>query len=136
MRRFFFAFAASLALAACSGSTGSSVTSSSTLPDVDLTGRWTGSSTTSTGFTGTFVSDLVQQGAVLTGTVRSPDSCIGGGKVAGTVAGDRVDATVTAGDVRVTLVLTVSSEDQLDGTFELPASGACAGQSGSVSMSR
>lgn len=123
-------------LAACSGTSGSSVSTSQTSPALDLTGHWSGRTTTSTGFTGTFTADLVQDGTSVRGSMRAPGGCIGGGKVDGTMAGDRVDALVTAGDVTVSLSLTVSADDQLDGTFDLPASGACAAQRGSVSMTR
>lgn len=124
-------------LFACSGSAGPAVTSSSeSRPSVDLTGHWSGRTSTTTGFTGTFTADLVQDGGSLHGSVRSPGGCIGGGKVEGTVSGDRVEATVVAGDVIVALSLTVSNDDQLDGTFDLPASGACGQQRGSIAMTR
>lgn len=136
--RFFLAAFVSISGAACSGSAGSGVSnsSSSSDPASDVTGHWSGRSTSSTGFSAGFTSDLVQTGSALSGSFRSSGACIGGGKIEGTVVGDRIDATVTAGDVRATLTLTVSSDDQLDGTYDLPAAGACPSDQGSVSMTR
>ena len=68
--------------------------------------------------------------------MRSPGGCIGGGKVSGSIAGDALTGTVTSGDVVASLSLTVSDDDQLDGTFELPPSGVCPAQQGSLSLTR
>lgn len=137
MRGFFsFVFPFFLLAAACSGSSGGSVTStSSSTPSADLTGHWVGHAT-ALGQTISVISDLEQNGSSLGGTMRSPGGCIGGGKVSGTVSGDEATATVTAGSVVATMTLTISSDDQLDGTFAIPESGACPAQEGSVSLTR
>ena len=123
-------------LLACSGSSGSSVTStSSATPAADLSGEWTGAAT-ALGQTISVQANLEQTGTAITGTMRSPGGCIGGGKVNGSIAGDSLSGTVTSGDVVATLNLTVSDDDQLDGTFDLPQSGVCPAQQGSLSLTR
>jgi hypothetical protein len=134
MRVFFFA--ASLLLFACSGSSGGSITStSSASPTADLSGRWSGQAS-ALGDTIPVTADLVQSGSTVSGSMRSPGGCITGGKVSGSLAGDTMSATVTSGDVVVVLNLTLSDDDQLDGTFDLPPSGVCAAQQGSLSLTR
>ena len=127
----------SFALLACSGSSGGSVTSTSNSasPAADLSGDWSGVAT-SLGQTVSVHADLVQSGTAISGTMRSPGGCIGGGKVSGSIAGDALTGTVTSGDVVASLSLTVSDDDQLDGTFELPPSGVCPAQQGSLSLTR
>jgi hypothetical protein len=134
MRNLFLAFA--LLTVACSGSSGSSVTStSSASPAADLTGEWSGFAT-ALGQTVSVQANLTQNGGAISGTMRSPGGCIGGGKVTGSVAGDSLTGTVTSGDVVATLNLTLSDDDQLDGTFDLPPSGVCPVQQGSLSLTR
>jgi hypothetical protein len=139
--RFFFALLTPLTLAtlvACGGSSSSGVGSgtSSTEPTTDLTGKWSGRVVSQTGFAATFTSDLVQTGSSVSGSTKSSGGCIGGGKLAGTISGDNVSVSVTAGDVRVDLKLTVSSPDQVDGTYDIAPAGGCPADRGSVSMSR
>jgi hypothetical protein len=123
-------------LTACSGSSGSSVTStSSATPAADLSGAWTGTAT-ALGQTISVHAHLEQDGTDVSGTMQSPYGCIGGGKIRASIAGDSVTGTVTSGDVVATLNLTVSSDDQLDGTFDLPPSGVCPAQQGSLSLAR
>lgn len=133
MRSFFLA----LALFACSGSSGTTVTSTSNSasPSADLSGDWSGVAT-SLGQTVSVHAELVQNGTAISGTFRSPGGCIGGGKMSGSIAGDSLTGTVTSGDVVANLNLTVSDDDQLDGTFDLPPSGVCPAQQGSLSLTR
>jgi hypothetical protein len=133
MRSLFLA----LFLFACSGSSGTTVssTSNSASPAADLTGDWSGVAT-ALGQTISVHADIVQDGAAISGTFRSPGGCIGGGKMNGSVSGDALTGTVTSGDVVATLNLTVSDDDQLDGTFDLPPSGVCPAQQGSLSLTR
>jgi hypothetical protein len=134
MRSLFLAFA--LGVAACSGSSGGSVSStSSASPSADLGGRWVGQAS-ALGQTVPVSADLVQTGSDISGTMRSPGGCVGGGKVSASIAGDVMTGTVTSGDVVVFLNMTVSSDDQLDGTFDLPPSGVCPAQQGSLSLTR
>lgn len=134
MRSLFLAL--SLVLAACSGSSGGSVSStSSASPSADLGGRWSGQAT-ALGQTVPVTADLVQTGSDISGTMRSPGGCVGGGKVSGSLVSDTMTGTVRSGDVVVFLNLTVSSDDQLDGTFDLPPSGVCPAQQGSLSLTR
>lgn len=132
MRSFFLAFV----LFACSGSSGTTVSStSSASPSADLTGEWSGVAT-ALGQTISVHADIAQNGTAISGTFRSPGGCIGGGKMSGSIAGDSLTGTVTSGDVVANLNLTVSDDDQLDGTFDLPPSGVCPAQQGSVSLTR
>jgi hypothetical protein len=137
MRSFFVAYVSLLlACSACSGNSGGSIAStSSTSPAADVTGEWAGRAT-ALGDTISVSADLVQTGSSISGSMRSPGGCIGGGKVSGSISGDSVSATVTAGDVVATFDLTLSNDDQLDGTFDLPPSGVCAAQRGSLSLTR
>jgi hypothetical protein len=136
MRSFFFALAPLLVVVACSGSNGDSVTTtSSASPAADLSGEWSGSAT-ALGQTIPVRAEIIQNGGQISGTMRSPGGCIGGGKLDGSVAGDSLRGTVTSGDVIVSLSLTVSGDDQLDGTFDLPPSGVCPAQQGSLSLTR
>lgn len=132
MRSIFLAFF----LFACSGGSSTSTSTSSTEVDVDMTGHWNGSLTSSVGLGASFTADLTQSGASVTGSVRMTGGCVGGGKITGTVSGDRFDGGFVAGDVTATLTLTESSPNQLDGTFSMPAAGACEAQQGSVSLVR
>lgn len=123
-------------VAGCSGSSdGAVTTTSSASPAADLTGAWIGRATSS-GVTINVSADLVQTGSSLSGSVRAPGACIGGGKIEGSIAGDSLSATVTSGDVIVMLNMTVSSSEQLDGTFDVPPSGVCPAQRGSISLTR
>jgi len=88
------------------------------------------------GLGASFTADLEQNGTSVSGSVRVAGGCVGGGKITGTLAGDRLDASFEAGDVTATLTLTESSANQLDGTFTMPAAGACDAQQGSVSLVR
>jgi hypothetical protein len=138
MRSFFFALAPLLVVVvvACSGSNGDSVTTqSSASPAADLSGEWSGSAT-ALGQTVSVRAEIIQNGRAISGTMRSPGGCIGGGKLDGSVAGDTLRGTVTSGDVIVIMSLTVSGDDQLDGTFDLPPSGVCPAQQGSLSLIR
>jgi len=79
---------------------------------------------------------MTQAGGAIGGTVHAVGACIGGGKIEGTMSGDRIDAKVVAGDAVATLHLTVTDGDHVDGTYVMPAVGACVGDTGSVSMTR
>lgn len=125
-----------LATLACSGSSGGSVTStSSASPAADLSGEWSGAAS-ALGQTIPVHAELTQSGGAISGTMRSPGGCIAGGKVSGSVAGDSLSGSVTSGNVVATLSLTISDDDQLDGTFDLPPSGVCPAQQGSLSLTR
>lgn len=139
MRALFSCLLLASALLGCGGSsggTGGAGSSSATEPAVDLGGSWSGDVVSSTGARATFTAELTENGSVVGGSVRALGACIGGGRIDGTIDGDVLDAKVTAGDAVATLRLTVSDRDQLDGTYVMPAVGACVGDTGSVSMTR
>lgn len=128
-----------LALFACSGSASSvptGSTSSTTDPTFDANGSWTGEILSSTGQHAAFTADMTEAGGTIGGTVHAVGACIGGGKIEGTTSGDRIEAKVVAGDAVATLHLTVTDGDHVDGTYVMPAVGACVGDTGSVSMTR
>ena len=134
MRSFLLALA--VFASACSGTSGTTVSSTaSASPSADLTGAWSGVAT-SLGQTISVRAELAQDGAAISGTFRSPGGCIGGGKIDGSISGDSLTGTVTSGDVVASLNLTVSDGDQLDWTFDLPPSGVCPAQQGSLSLTR
>jgi hypothetical protein len=107
-----------------------------TTASYDLTGKWTGQMANAFGARGSVEGDLVQTGSSIEGTVRLQGGCIGGGKLSATLDGDLLSGTLSAGTAVVTLSLTATSADQLDGTFQMTASGACPAQQGSASMTR
>src|SRR6185295_836662 len=93
-----------LFLFACSGGSSSTTASTSTsTTDVDVTGHWNGTLTSSIGLGASFTADLTQAGASVTGTIRVSSGCVGGGKISGTLIGDRLDADFVAGDVTAPL---------------------------------
>jgi hypothetical protein len=79
---------------------------------------------------------LTQIGNSVSGSVAASNSCIGGGKFTGTVLSDSLDASVTAGEVIVSVNGTVSSTNQIDGTYSLAAAGGCPADNGSFHMTR
>ncbi len=123
---------------ACGGSSGSSIGTGTTgtQPLFDLTGSWSGTVTSVTGFRGTFDADLEESGSAVTGAMRLSTGCTPGGKLDGSLSGDSLSGTVVAGDVVVTLTATVVSDGQLDGTYVLPAAGACPSDRGSFELLR
>ena len=130
------AFLACFCLISCGGSSGSSVGSSNsgTQPAHDLSGAWTGTVTSITGYRGTLDAQLTQSGGTVTGSVHVATGCTPGGKLDGTVSGDSFDAHFTAGAVTATMTATITSDTEIDGTYTLPAAGACPNDQGSFSL--
>jgi hypothetical protein len=137
IRRTWWSAALLALLASCSGGAGTSTGPSPTLPR-DVSGRWTGRAVSITGGAGSFTATLTQSGSAVEGSMRGDEpTCIGGGKLTASLVGDRLEGDVVAGDVRVTLYLTVSGDDQIDGTYDIAAAaGVCPRDRGSMTLTR
>lgn len=130
------AFLACFPLVSCGGSSGSSIGSGTagTQPSHDVSGAWKGTVTSISGYRGRLDAELTQSGATVTGSVHVATGCTPGGKLDGSVSGDSFDATFTAGQVTATMTATIVNDNELDGTYVLPAAGACPSDQGSFSL--
>jgi hypothetical protein len=134
--RFISALFGLFACISCGGTSGSSIGSGTgtTQPAHDVSGSWTGTVTSISGYRGTFDAELHQNGATVTGSIHLATGCAPGGKLDGTVSGDSFDGSFVAGAVTATMTATIVSDDELDGTYVLPGGGACPDDRGSFSM--
>jgi hypothetical protein len=119
-------------VAACSGST-ATVNSP---PAYDVGGAWSGSFVSQTGARGATTASLTQSGSTIGGSFTAQNSCVGGGKFSGTLSADSLSGTITAGAVSISLSGTVASTNQIDGTYNLAAAGACPSDAGSFHLAR
>jgi hypothetical protein len=85
---------------------------------------------------GTFQADLQDSAGTVSGSIRLGSGCLPGGKLDGTVSGDSFNGRFVAGAATATMTGTVSSSTQVDGTYTLPAAGACPDDSGSFELLR
>jgi hypothetical protein len=128
-----FLFALASLAVACSGST-TSVDSSP--PAYDVSGSWSGTFISQTGVRGGTSASFTQAGSSVGGSFTANNSCIGGGKFAGTLSADSLSGNVTAGAVSIAMSGTVSTVNQIDGTYTLSAAGGCPTDSGSFHLTR
>jgi hypothetical protein len=119
-------FLSLLILVACGGSgTASSVS-----------GIWTGSWASRTGVSGTTNLTLAQSGDSVVGSLTFTGSpCFANGDISGTLSGDMLSATITAGGIVVALNVTITG-DALSGTYQAVSAGECTGDTGTFSANR
>ncbi len=80
---------------------------------------------------------IAQAGDTLSGTATMTNStCLEAAKLDGTVNGDDVLINVTSGDTKASVHLTVTTPDQIDGTYDAISAGICSGDTGIVDATR
>ncbi len=122
---------------ACGGSDASVGSStSSTTPDANLSGTWTGTWLSRTDVGGALRIDFRQTNAVVSGEASFTGSpCFAGAHLDGDVAGRDLSGTVRAGAIQVNVDATLSG-DSLDGTYDARRAGACSGDTGTFTLTR
>jgi hypothetical protein len=63
-------------------------------------------------------------------------TCLEAAKLDGTVSGDDVLINVTSGDTKASVHFTVTTPDQIDGTYDAISAGICSGDTGIVDATR
>jgi hypothetical protein len=122
-------------LCACGGS-GSSTLGSGDPAAVDVSGTWTATWTSRDGQIGHGSLQLTQSATGITGTALVQGSpCFANADVSGTVEGDQLSGTMTAGGASATFDTTVTGAD-MSGTYDVVAAGACTGDTGTFIASR
>jgi hypothetical protein len=100
------------------------------------TATWTGTWLSHTGAGGTEAFVLTVAGGQVTGTVSFTGSpCFESGSLAGTLDGDTLAGTISAGGIDVSITGVVTG-DQLSGTYAALSAGACTGDTGTFGAAR
>ena len=125
----------------CSGGAGGPIDPASepspTAPSGDATAdRWSGTWTSETTVSGSFVATFTRTGDTVTGEVSFTGSpCFAGGRYEGRIDGDELDGVLRAGDIRVEMRATLSAT-QKNGTYFTANAGACTGDRGTLAAHR
>ncbi len=108
---------------------------SSSPPTVDVTDTWTGSWFSRNGVNGGSATlNATQSGASVTGSVSfSGSPCFASGAFSGSVSGNTVRGSITAGGIRVDVALTITG-NSASGTYNSVSAGNCTGDSGTISL--
>jgi hypothetical protein len=65
----------------------------------------------------------------------SGSPCFSNGDVAGSLSGDQLSASITAGRIQITIDAVVTSS-QMSGTYDVVSAGACTGDNGTFTATR
>ncbi len=124
------------ALACACGGSSSNITSSGNPDGLDLSGTWNATWTSRDGQIGQGTMQLTQTATGITGTVLvSGSPCFVNGDVSGSLAGDELTGSMTAGGASVTFDTTVDGS-QMSGTYDAVSAGACTGDTGTLIATR
>jgi hypothetical protein len=124
------------ALACACGGSSSTNTSSGNPGGLDLSGTWSATWTSRDGQIGQGTMQLTQTATGISGTVLvSGSPCFANGDVSGSLAGDELTGSMTAGGASVTFDTTVDGS-QMSGTYDAVSAGACTGDTGTLIATR
>ncbi|MGH7284185.1 MAG: hypothetical protein ACRELY_21880 [Polyangiaceae bacterium] len=132
-----FAMVISMLSATACGGGGTSNGGSTGSESSSLAGSWTGSWRSNSGVGGGVTFAITQDGNNLTGTASMTGSvCLENAKITGLVDGDDVHIDVTAGDTKASTHLTITGNNQIDGTYDALSAGICSGDTGTITANR
>jgi opacity protein-like surface antigen len=102
----------------------------------DVEGTWRGTYTDTNSRSGNLLFEMTQSGSDVTGTLTSFGlPCLDEATVTGSVDGDQIHLDGARGESSVTFNGTVN-ENQISGTFTIPATGSCVGGQGTWTVNR